>query len=260
MHHTALEYAKAFFDTYVNVNEKKLKIVEIGSLDVNGSIRSYAPLSSEYTGLDFTAGKSVDIVLKDAYHFPLPDNYADAVVTSSCFEHSQFFWLSFMEGLRILKPSGVMYVNAPSNGWYHTYPTDNWRFYPDASKALADYANTQGIKVAVLESFIGSKSPDGGFKDFVAVFVKDKQYANLYQNRIYNTVQKELEPTNVWLYGNEKIINYTSDMAQDKFETTLRQDSFYKKLKHESLFMPSILMFCIILCGIAAILAKRKRK
>ena len=157
MHHTALEYGKAFFKTYAN--KKDLTIVEIGSLDVNGSIKQYAPVDSKYIGLDFTEGKSVDIVLKDAYHYPLPDNYADVVVISSCFEHSQFFWLSFMEALRILKPNGVMYVNAPSNGLYHTCPTNNWRFYPDASKALSAYADSQGMNTAVLESFIGYTNP-----------------------------------------------------------------------------------------------------
>ena len=212
MHYTAKEYGKAFFQKYAN--KEKLKIVEIGSQDISGSLREFAPLNSEYIGLDFVEGKSVDIVLKDAYHYPFPDNYADIIVTSSCFEHTEFFWLSFMESLRILKPDGVMYVNAPSNGYYHTYPTDNWRFYPDSSKALSAYANKQGINTAVLESFIGKQSNNEIWKDSVAIFIKDQQYTNLYPNRIYNTISKDLEPSNIWLYGNDKIVNYQLNMTE----------------------------------------------
>jgi len=124
MHDTAYFYAQSFFDVYVK-NKDNLVIVEVGSQNVNGSLRGAAPKNSKYIGLDFVKGAGVDLVLNDPYHFPFPDNYADIVITSSCFEHSQFFWLTFLESMRILKPDGLMYLNAPSNGNYHTVPTDN---------------------------------------------------------------------------------------------------------------------------------------
>lgn len=215
MHTTAYRYGKAFFDKYVKGD--KIKIVEIGSQDINGSLKDHSPSTAEYIGLDFVPGKSVDIVLQDAYHFPLADNSTDVVVTSSCFEHSQFFWETFMEALRILKPTGVMYINVPSNGPYHTYPTDNWRFYPDAAKALANYANYKGVNSTVLESFIGAKIPpkSGQWNDFVAVIIKDEQYVDLYQDRMYNTLSPELQPTQVWLYGQDSIINPPFDKVQE---------------------------------------------
>jgi|GEM_PF-6268190 len=222
MHYTAQRYGNEFFKTYVD-SKKNQTIVDIGSLDVNGSLRDYAPANSTYIGLDFAAGKSVDIILEDAYSFPLPDNYADVIVTSSCFEHSQFFWKTFMEGLRILKPTGIMYVSAPSNGVYHRYPTDNWRFYPDSSKALSEFAKTEGINAEVVESFIGKEGP-AAFRDFVAVFVKDAQFIDNYPNRIYNSISKNLEPNNIWSYGSAEIINYQDWMArEDPFSTVNKQ-------------------------------------
>ena len=211
MHTTAMEYGKAFFNSYVT-GKNNLTIVDIGALDVNGGLRAFAPQNSNYIGLDFVKGKSVDIVLTDAYNYPLPDNYADFIITSSCFEHSQFFWLTFMEALRILKPNGILYLNVPSNGMYHRYPTDNWRFYPDAAKALSDFAKTQGLNTVALESFIGKERDF--WKDFVGVFIKDSQYAYLYPNRIYNSVSKDLSPSNIWDYGNTEIINYQEFMHQ----------------------------------------------
>jgi hypothetical protein len=39
---------------------------------------------------------------------PLKNDFADVIVSSSCFEHSEFFWLLFNESLRILKPNGLL--------------------------------------------------------------------------------------------------------------------------------------------------------
>jgi ubiquinone/menaquinone biosynthesis C-methylase UbiE len=143
-------------------------IVEIGSQNVNGSIREVAP-PSKYVGLDFQEAKGVDIVLQDAYSFPLPDNYADIVVTSSCFEHSEMFWLTFLEGVRILKPRGLFYINAPSTGRYHAYPVDCWRFYPDADKALKTWAKHNGYNVNVEYK----TTMEGPWGDFVVVYRKN---------------------------------------------------------------------------------------
>ena len=167
MHPTAMQSATAFFQTYASefVNPT---IVEIGSQNVNGSIRDVAP-PSNYVGLDFQEAKGVDIVLEDAYTFPLPDNYADMIVTSSCFEHSEMFWLTFLEALRILKPRGLFYINAPSTGDYHAFPVDCWRFYPDAAGALKTWAKRNGYDITVDYTTV----MEGYWKDFIVVYRKN---------------------------------------------------------------------------------------
>jgi SAM-dependent methyltransferase len=183
MHSTCLKYGKLFFNSYLK-NVQNPIIVDIGSQNINGSLRDIAPSNSTYVGLDFAPGNGVDIVLKDPYSFPLEDSYADAVVASSCFEHSQFFWLTFLESLRILKPDGVLYINVPSNGAYHRYPTDNWRFYPDAGIALSEWAKRSGYNSMLLESFIGWQEGDI-WNDFVAIFIKEQNLSNKFIERIY---------------------------------------------------------------------------
>ena len=64
MQDAALEYGKHFFDTYIG-DAKDLVIVEIGSQDVNGSLRSLAPPNNKYIGVDFVESKGVDIVITD---------------------------------------------------------------------------------------------------------------------------------------------------------------------------------------------------
>jgi SAM-dependent methyltransferase len=192
MHPEALTHARLFFETYLAQASAPV-IVDIGSQNVNGSLRDVAPAHSKYIGLDFAAGSGVDIVLDDPYRFPLDDNLADAVVTSSCFEHCQFFWMTFLEAMRVAKPDGLLYINVPSAGIYHRYPTDNWRFYPDAGLALTAWGQFSGYDPSLLESFIGWQNQTKS-NDFVAVILKDKRFAARHTARMYT---KALNPTNV---------------------------------------------------------------
>jgi len=41
----------------------------------------------------------------------------------------------------------------------------------------------------------------------VSVFIKDKKYANQYQDHIYSSVPQTLYPTNIWLFGRKEILN-----------------------------------------------------
>src|SRR5690242_17879182 len=125
MHPSALKFGKRFFDAYA---VSRGTVVDIGAQDLNGSLKDVCPKRLKYVGVDFAAGKGVDVILKDPYKLPFEDRSADFVVSSSCFEHSEMFWLLFLEILRILKPEGVFYLNVPSNGIFHRYPVDCWRF------------------------------------------------------------------------------------------------------------------------------------
>lgn len=180
MHDTAYRTGKDFFDVYTTETSK---ILEVGSQNVNGSLRDHSK-TKDYTGIDFADGRGVDVVLKDAYSYPFQDNTFDIVVTSSCFEHSEMFWLSFLECMRVLKPDGVLYCNAPAAFMaYHRYPVDCWRFMPDAAKGLETWAKYNGMNSKTLETFIvvGPKT-----FDWCAIFIKDAKNMEKYSNRIMN--------------------------------------------------------------------------
>ncbi len=51
MHPTAMSNGKLFFDTYVS-RLGEVTLVEIGSQDVNGSLRSVCPDNVSYIGVD----------------------------------------------------------------------------------------------------------------------------------------------------------------------------------------------------------------
>jgi SAM-dependent methyltransferase len=207
MHKSALDTGRLFFEIYV---QNPSVIADIGSLDVNGSLRQFAPAGSDYIGFDFAEGKGVDRILNDPYSLPLDNNSVDAIVSSSCFEHSEFFWLSFLEMMRVLKPKGVLYMSAPSNSQFHRYPVDCWRFYPDSGRALQNWARRNGYDALLLESFTGFQDWEL-WNDFVAVFVKDERFASKYPDRIINRYPH----SNALVAGHNEIINY-QEWPQDQ--------------------------------------------
>jgi SAM-dependent methyltransferase len=147
MHDSALKNAKLFVEKYVS--QSLPSILDVGSYDVNGSLKHIFPQGSLYIGLDMEHGNNVDCIIRDDYTFPLESNSFDIVVSSSCFEHCDFFWLVFLEMMRCLRPNGYMYINAPSAGHYHGYPNDYYRFYKDFGKML--------IKLATLNGYLYSE-------------------------------------------------------------------------------------------------------
>jgi SAM-dependent methyltransferase len=97
------------------------RVLDVGARDVNGSVRDFCPPNADYIGVDLDAGPGVDHVLDDPTKLPFDDDTFDVVMSTSCFEHDQMFWLTFAEMRRVLKPSGYIYINAPSNGAYNSY-------------------------------------------------------------------------------------------------------------------------------------------
>lgn len=207
MHSSAMANCKRFFDCYGGsfLPESRPRIIEIGAQDVNGSLREVSPPYFEYVGVDFVAGKGVDVVITDPYALPFADGEADVVLTSSCFEHSEMFWLLFLEVLRIMKPRGLLYLNVPSNGVFHRYPVDCWRFYPDSGAALVSWAKRNGCDAALLESYTSHQS-GARWNDFVAVFLKDSAYAPEFSHRIVDTFR---DFDNGRVFGSEEIRHFS---------------------------------------------------
>lgn len=167
MHISALKNAEAFYAKYcVNLPNSAL-IFDFGSMDINGTLK---PLfkNHEYIGIDTTPGKNVDIVCGNR-KYPFTDNMADVIVSTSCFEHDEMFWVTFLEMCRVVKSGGLIYINVPSAGPYHGYPGDSWRFYKDSWKSLQAWAKINKYELDILESYIDTKCI---WKNNVVVFKK----------------------------------------------------------------------------------------
>jgi SAM-dependent methyltransferase len=191
MHDTAKFYGERFLDVYSpaikNLSATVPLVLEVGAGDDATFKNKCAELGLNYQGMDQIHSPDPDAV----YRLPAMDNSVDMVVSSSCFEHDEFFWITFLEIMRVLKPHGVFYLSAPSDGVYHTYPVDCWRFYPDAANALVKWANKNRIPAMVMESFTGTPVADI-WKDYMGIFLKDKSFLASYPNRILDNLQHKV--------------------------------------------------------------------
>jgi SAM-dependent methyltransferase len=209
MHTTAMNNGKDFFNTYT-AHLQPSTVLDIGAQDVNGSLKSVCPTHHKYIGVDFVEGKGVDVILTDPYKLPFDDNTADIIVSSSCFEHAEFFWLSYLDIMRVLKPTGVFYLSVPFNGPFHRYPVDCWRFYPDSGNALVNWGRRNGLTSnLLLESYVSTQDAtaalDSRWNDFTAVILKDGNNFATYPRRITNS---RTDVENVIQFGVGEFKNY----------------------------------------------------
>jgi SAM-dependent methyltransferase len=144
-------------------------VLEVGSFDVNGSLKSVKSESADWTGIDIEAGPGVDIVVPPGEKFPFPNGHFDIVVATSVFEHDPAFWKTLSEMTRVVKETGFLYICAPSNGGVHRYPLDCFRFYPDASQSFLDIVREQAPQAVLSESFVGDQDHEQMWNDYVAI-------------------------------------------------------------------------------------------
>ena len=111
-----------------------VKVLEVGSFDVNGTLRTtLSPKSSEYIGVDLSEGPGVDIKM-DVKH--LNDNFAsnafDIVVSTEMIEHCYDWQSALYQMATVLSCDGLLLVTTRSPGFeLHDYPADYWRFSLD---------------------------------------------------------------------------------------------------------------------------------
>jgi SAM-dependent methyltransferase len=118
-------------------------VLEVGALDVNGSVRDC--FSGPYIGVDMRDGPGVDQVA-NAHDLPFGDATFDVVVSTETLEHDDAYWLSLAEMGRVLRPGGQLLVTTRGNACSeHDFPSDYWRFLPQSGPLLANLAGCDPV-------------------------------------------------------------------------------------------------------------------
>ena len=212
MHISAIESFLDFKKNYLNNLNQKIKIIEIGSQSINDSIKKHLSENHSYIGVDIENGENLDVVLEDPYKLPFENESIDVVVSISTFEHTEFFLLTYLEILRILKPTGLFFLNVPSNSKFHRFATDNWRFYPDSAKALEKWGLRNNYNPKVLEHYTNFETGRDIWNDYVSITIKDKKHQNKFIKR---TLDFKKNYTNGRKDNSDNILNF-QEFPQDQ--------------------------------------------
>ncbi len=154
-----------------DVHDKR--VIEVGSQDVNGSLRDYVVSLNprEYIGIDFGSGKGVDIICnaEDSVDMFGKESF-DIVICTELLEHV-FNWKKVISNIKNLcVPNGILVITTRSKGFhYHPYPYDFWRYeIDDMRKIFSDFT------IEYLEN-----DPEGG-----GVFIKAVKPINFIENNL----------------------------------------------------------------------------
>ena len=101
------------------------KVLEVGSLDINGSVRQFFD-DCTYIGVDLGEGKGVDLVAKGE-DLVFPDNSFDVSISCECFEHNPEWAKTFNNMVRMTHGLVVMTcatTGRAEHGTTRTSPAD----------------------------------------------------------------------------------------------------------------------------------------
>ena len=104
------------------------KVLDIGSLDINGNNRVLFDGEVEYTGLDIAEGKNVDVISL-AHEFKSKHKY-DVVCSTECLEHDIHWQKTLKKMLQLTRKGGLMFLTCATTGRIE-HGTIN--AYPDTS-------------------------------------------------------------------------------------------------------------------------------
>ena len=133
-------------DEYLKNLPPAAAVVDLGSLDVNGSYRPLIKPPLKYVGVDLELGPNVDHVMSSEFSTGLPAGFAAAVISGQCLEHCRNPFLLVSEMFYICKPGGFVLITAPWMWPLHRYPLDCWRFLPDGMESLIKTAGGKFVK------------------------------------------------------------------------------------------------------------------
>jgi SAM-dependent methyltransferase len=102
------------------------KVLEIGSYDVNGSVRQSFASAGRYVGVDLQEGPGVDLV-GFGHEIDHPDGSYDITLSAECFEHDPYWQETFTNMARMTRPGGLVAFSCASRGRleHGTTRTDN---------------------------------------------------------------------------------------------------------------------------------------
>lgn len=110
------------------------KVLEVGSCNINGSVKEFFEAPELYIGLDLAPGRDVDIVCHGADY--RTTELFDVVISTECFEHDCRWSDTFENMIRLCRSGGLIIFTCAANK-RHEHGTP--RTTPQDSALATDY-------------------------------------------------------------------------------------------------------------------------
>lgn len=91
------------------------RVVEVGSLNINGSVRRFFSQPTFYVGCDLGPGPGVDIICP-GHKLPFHDETFDVSISCECFEHDLHWSQTFSRMVELTKPMGLVIFSCATTG------------------------------------------------------------------------------------------------------------------------------------------------
>lgn len=210
MHESVMKFGH---DTITPAMVTGKRVLEVGSYNVNGSLRSHVQSMkpAQYLGIDLQSGPDVDYAVdfcamtsqqvKDLWPEPF-----DLVISTEMLEHAGHWRAAINNMKAVLKPGGWLLLTTRGVGFpRHGYPSDYWRFdCKDMQRIFADYK---------LRTIADPQVP-GVF--VLAQKLTDNFTTDLSKIEVYSMNPKpvHVSTTSVWLAGMLRVKNESRWIAR----------------------------------------------
>lgn len=91
-----------------------VRVLDIGSLDINGNTRHFFKQPYYYIGVDLDSGPNVDVICPA--HLYSSGFLFDVVISGECFEHDMYYTRSLNNMYNQLRSGGLMIFTCASDG------------------------------------------------------------------------------------------------------------------------------------------------
>jgi SAM-dependent methyltransferase len=127
------------------------RVLEIGSLDINGSVRAHFA-GCKYIGLDVGHGPGVDVVCQ-GQDYDEPSGSFDTVISCETMEHNPYWCETFVNMLRLCRPGGIVVMTCAcpgrkEHGTRRTTPQDapliEWDYY--GNRRASDFRRSMSFR------------------------------------------------------------------------------------------------------------------
>uniref|UniRef100_UPI0026191979 tetratricopeptide repeat protein n=1 Tax=Pseudomonas sp. TaxID=306 RepID=UPI0026191979 len=149
---------------------KAVSVLEIGSYDVNGSVRPQFE-ATRYVGVDLITGPGVDVI-STGHEFRSEERF-DVAISTECFEHDPFYTATFLNMVRHVREGGLVIFSCAAEG------------RPEHGTRRAEPASSPGTVAQGYDYYRNLSEADFAFLDLPVLFSEFRFFHNSTSNDLY---------------------------------------------------------------------------